>query len=93
MKNSTKKYFLNRVFIAQLISVVLIWFLFTGIVLWVGNLVHLSIFWHDQPGISISITLVALPIFFTLASVLTYVFIGLHKEEKNLMTRQEGEEE
>ncbi len=93
MKNSNKKYFLNKIFIFQTISVTLIWVLFIGIVLWVSNLVHLSIFWHDQRGISISISLVALPIFFTLASVLTYVFIGLHKEEKKLMSKEKGEEE
>jgi len=93
MKESTKKYLSRPIFIMQTFSLVLIWFLFIGVALWVSNLVKLSIFWHDQTGISISISLVALPIFFTLASVLTYVFIGLHKEEKEKIFKDKGERE
>ena len=32
----------------------------------------------------IGISIIAIPVFFTLASILTFVFVGFHKEEKRL---------
>lgn len=82
MKSKSKSYFNRPVFIAQLVSLLLIWLLVIGIALWIKNLISLSLDFKDAPGVSIAISMIAVPIFFTLASVLTYVFIGLHKEEK-----------
>lgn len=86
MKTDKKSYFARPVFLAQLVSMFLIWLLVTGIALWVSNLVYLSLDLNDAFGASIGISIVAVPIFFTLASILTYVFIGLHKEEKRIYT-------
>ncbi|RMF56736.1 MAG: hypothetical protein D6748_12875 [Calditrichaeota bacterium] len=69
-------------FTLQVISLVLIWVLFTGIAIWIGNLLFLSHRLHDAPSATIGISIVAVPIFFTLASVLTYVFWGLQKDRK-----------
>lgn len=69
-------------FTLQVISLVFIWILFTAIAVWVGNLLLLSHRLHDAPSATIGISIVAIPIFFTLSSVLTYVFVGLRKHRK-----------
>lgn len=63
----------------QIMSISLIWILFTGIAIWVFNLIKVSFELHDAPDASVAISIVAILVFFVLASVLTYVFIGLRK--------------
>ena len=69
----------------QILSLSLIWLLFTGGAVWILNLVKESLRLHDAPDASLGISLVAIPVFFTLSSVLTYVFIGLRKGRKKDM--------
>lgn len=66
----------------QILSILLIWLLFTGIAVWILNLIKESLRLHDAPDASLGISLVAILVFFTLSSVLTYVFIGLRKGRK-----------
>lgn len=66
----------------QILSISLIWLLFIGIAVWILNLIKESLRLHDAPDASLGISIVAIPVFFTLASVLTYVFIGLRKGRK-----------
>ena len=66
----------------QILSISLIWLLFTGIAVWIVNLIEVSLELHDAPDASVAISIVAIPVFLTLASVLTYVFIGLRKGRK-----------
>jgi hypothetical protein len=63
----------------------LIWVFVIGIAAWVINLIDLSIQLDDAPGATVVISLIAIPIFFTLAGILTYVFVGLQKEERRLL--------
>ncbi len=63
----------------QIVSLIFIWLLFIGIGIWIVNLLRLSMLLHDAPSASIGISIVAIPVFFTLASILTYVFLGLRK--------------
>jgi hypothetical protein len=80
-ENST----LNRIIsIAQVVSVSLIWVLVTVIVVWIIGLIRLSIELHDVPGASVGISIVAVPIFITLAAILTYVFVGLQREKRRV---------
>ena len=65
--------------ILQILSVSLIWVLFTGIAVWIVNLIRQSIRLRDAPDASVAISIVAIPVFFLLASVLTYVFVGLRR--------------
>ena len=65
--------------VLQIVSISLIWLLFTGIAVWIITLIKESLKLHDAPDASVGISIVAIPVFFTLASVLTYVFIGLRK--------------
>ncbi len=79
--NSTNNTIRNKViFITQLMSISLIWVFVIGITLWIINLIYLSIDFKDAPGISIGISLIAIPVFITLASILTYVFVGFHRK-------------
>lgn len=66
----------------QVISLLLIWVLFTGIAIWIVTLIRESLRLHDAPDASVGISIVAIPVFFILASVLTYVFVGLKKGRK-----------
>lgn len=72
------------IFYAQVFSVSLIWVFVISISLWIINLIRLSIELRDMPGASVGISIVAIPVFITLAGVLTYVFIGLQKEKHNV---------
>lgn len=68
------------IYLAQVASVSLIWVFVIGIGIWIANLISLSLELHDVPGASVGISIVAIPVFFTLAGILTYVFIGLQKK-------------
>jgi hypothetical protein len=60
-------------------SVALIWVFVIGISSWIIHLLRLSHRLHDVPSASIGISIVAIPVFLTGASVLTYVFLGLRR--------------
>jgi hypothetical protein len=73
------------ILVPQVISMALIWVFVIGIAAWIINLIDLSIQLDDAPGATVVISLIAIPIFFTLAGILTYVFVGLQKEERRLI--------
>jgi len=79
------------IFLAQIVSVSLIWVFVIGITVWIINLIRLSLELHDVPGASVGISIVAIPVFITLAAVLTYVFVGLQKERHRLSKKSEEE--
>lgn len=89
MDNQAKSTQQKIIFLAQVVSVSLIWLFVIGIGIWIANLISLSLELHDVPGASVGISIVAIPVFFTLASILTYVFIGLQKEEPPSHTSEE----
>ena len=81
----------NVVYIAQLISLVVMWIFVIGIAIWILNLISISVELHDAPGVTIGISIIAIPVFFTIASILTYVFVGFKKNNKSdLKTSLEG---
>lgn len=63
----------------QIISMCMIWVFALGISTWIIRLLLLSRRLHDVPSASIGISIVAIPVFITGASVLTYVFVGLRR--------------
>lgn len=63
----------------QVASVAWIWVFVLGVSAWILHLLSLSRQLHDVPSASIAISIVAIPVFLTGASVLTYVFIGLRR--------------
>lgn len=67
------------IFTLQVGSLALIWGLVIVISIWVVNLLRLSYKLHDVPSATFGISIIAVPVFVTIASVLTYVFVGLQK--------------
>ena len=73
----------NLIYIAQLISLVVMWIFVIGIAIWILNLISISVEFQDAPGVTIGISIIAIPVFFTIASILTYVFVGFQKNNKS----------
>jgi uncharacterized membrane protein len=69
----------NIILMAQILMMSFFWVFVFGITLWLVNLLLLSIELNDMPGFSMAISLVAISVFWTLAAVLTYVFVGLRR--------------
>ncbi len=69
----------KTIFGLQVASLVLIWVLVILIGIWVVNLLRLSYELPDVPSATFGISIIAVPVFVTIAGILTYVFIGLQK--------------
>lgn len=59
------------------------WIFVIGIAIWILNLISISVELNDAPGVTIGISIIAIPVFFTIASILTYVFVGFQKNKKS----------
>ena len=69
------------IFIMQVLSISFIWLFVAGITWWILRLITLSVKLHDAPDISVVISIVIIPIFIALAATLTYVFVGLQRNQ------------
>jgi amino acid transporter len=69
--------------IAQLVSFLLMWIFVIAITIWIINLLTISIELNDVPGVSLGISIIAIPVFITLASILTYAYFGFKKKDNN----------
>jgi hypothetical protein len=63
----------------QLMSIVLMWAFLGGVVTWMTNVVGVSRAQGDALTASVGISLVAVPVYTLVASVLTYVYFGLRR--------------
>ena len=66
-------------YVFQVLSLLGIWAFVLGISAWIIRLIWLAHRLDDMPGASVAISVVAIPVFITGASVLTYVFVGLRR--------------
>jgi len=71
---------------AQLASFLLMWVFVIGITIWIINLITISVELHDVPGVSLGISIIAIPVFITLASILTYAYFGFKKNDNNKLS-------
>jgi len=69
----------KSILIFQYLSLGMMWGMVISIIAWILNLLFLSNSLHDAQNATLGISLVVLPIFTTLAAVLTYVFFGLRR--------------
>ena len=76
----------KTIYFMQVVSLLLIWLFVGTITYWILHLLYVAWQLRDAPDASVGISLVAIPVYITLASVLTYVFAGLRRN------RQEEEE-
>lgn len=67
----------------QYFSIALIWIVVILICIWILNLLILSYSLHDVPSATFAISIIMLPVYITIASVLTFVFLGMQKEKEN----------
>jgi len=91
MGNDQKRGGFGWIFIVQVASLSMIWVFVLAIALWIANLLKLSHELNDALGATVGISLVAVPVFLTLASVLTYVFVGLQREAWRLKKESEDD--
>ena len=69
----------NLIFTLQVGTVIWMWVFVLGISWWILHLLNLSRQLQDVLSASVGISIVAIPVFLTGASVLTYVFVGLRR--------------
>lgn len=72
----------KRILLLQVLSIACMWVFVLGVSAWIIHLIRLSRRLHDVPSASIAISIVAIPVFFTGAGVLTYVFVGLQRNRR-----------
>jgi len=65
----------------QIASLSMIWIFVSAITWWILNLIIIARRLKDFPDASVVISIVVIPIFITLAGVLTYVFVGLRRNQ------------
>ncbi len=70
----------KTIVILQVFSVTLIWGLVLSITALCIHLIHVAYRVHDVPDATVAISIIAILIFWVLGSILTYVFVGLHKQ-------------
>jgi hypothetical protein len=63
----------------QILSIVLMWSFLGGAVAWMVNAVQLSLSLGDALTVSVGLSMVVIPVYTLVASVLTYVFFGLQR--------------
>ena len=68
--------------VLQILSLAWIWVFVLGVHLWILSLLRVSRELDDALNASVAIGIVAIPLFFTLACILTYVFVGLSRDRK-----------
>lgn len=82
------------VFIMQVTSLGFMWVFVGAITWWIFRLITVALELHDAPDASVGISIIVIPVFLTLAAVLTYVFVGLQRNrtEDSTMNETEGEQ-
>lgn len=67
--------------ILQILSLACIWIFVLTVDLWILSLIRVARELNDALDASVAIGIVAIPLFLTIASILTYVFVGLQKHQ------------
>ena len=80
----------KAIFLLQIISISLIWMFVIGITWWILRLLIISINLQDAIDASVGISILVIPIFLTLASIITYVFIGLQRNKSEKEVKSGG---
>jgi uncharacterized membrane protein YcjF (UPF0283 family) len=63
-------------------TVAAMWIFSAAITLWVVQLASVAYSLNDAFTASVGITMIALPVFWTLAAILTYTFFGLRRQRR-----------
>ncbi len=63
----------------QFVSIALIWIFVISLDVWIVSLLFVAKKLNDSINASVGIGIIAIPLFLTIAAILTYVFLGLRK--------------
>lgn len=69
------------IYLAQVISLALIWVFVLVLDVWIVSLLGVARELNDAINASVAIGIVAIPLFLTIASILTYVFYSLQTNQ------------
>jgi hypothetical protein len=69
----------KRIRVLQIASLIWIWIFVIGVDIWILSLLRVAKNLNDALNASVAIGIVTIPLFLTIASILTYVFVGLQK--------------
>ncbi len=75
----------------QIASLAYIWVFVIAVDTWILSLLRIAKKLNDALNASVAIGILAIPLFLTIASILTYVFVGLQKHripDNELMARR-----
>jgi hypothetical protein len=84
MKNRGRE---KIIFLLQLVPLILVWSIALGFTVFIIYIINLSSELKDVTSVAVGVSLVAIPLLLTMASVLTYVFVGLKRGRKKEETR------
>jgi hypothetical protein len=73
----------------QIASLIYIWIFVIAVDSWIISLLRVAQKLDDALNASVAIGIVAIPLFLTIASILTYVFVGLQKHRLEDQTRSD----
>ena len=73
----------KRIILLQAISIGLIWVFVLAVDTWIASLLFVAHDLNDALNASVAIGLLAIPLFLTIAIILTYVFVGLQKNQQH----------
>lgn len=65
--------------VLQMVSIALMWAFAIGISVFVPWLVFVAARWNDALNWSLTISIIMMPVYLTVAGVLTYVYFGLQR--------------
>ncbi|UCF65849.1 MAG: hypothetical protein JSW33_08490 [bacterium] len=71
----------KSIFILQIASIVYIWIFVIAVDVWILSLLNVAKKLNDAINASVAIGILAIPLFITIAGILTYVFVGLQKNK------------
>ena len=74
----------NTIRLLQIASIVYIWIFVLAVDAWIISLLMVAIELHDALNASVAIGIIAIPLFLTIAGILTYVYVGLQRESNTL---------
>ena len=69
----------NTIKALQIASLIYIWIFVIAVDSWIISLLRVAQKLDDALNASVAIGIVAIPLFLTIASILTYVFVGLQR--------------
>ena len=69
----------NTIRVLQIASIIYIWIFVLVVDWWIFSLLQVAKELNDSLNASVAIGIIAIPLFLSIASILTYVFIGLQK--------------